>query len=200
MRRIKHFWLLFLVTILAMTIASSVIVASAEGTVSISTIDAWKFGGGRGIDSSYTSNGVLVEVPGADTVGSGDAWSYKAKIPNDNSMMPAFSIADGQSVIIEISVKLFDSDGNQVSKSQNSDALDIYIHDASNESQVGLLRIWTGSGSAKNGNHSCQVMGSDWNDKGARLWIMGDATAESKFTIKFDKENFISSYVGGQDV
>lgn len=40
MRRIKHFWLLFLVTILAMTIASSVIVASAEGTVSISTIDA----------------------------------------------------------------------------------------------------------------------------------------------------------------
>lgn len=199
MRRIKHFWLLFLVTILAMTIASSVIVASAEGTVSISTIDAWKFGGGRGIDSSYTSNGVLVEVPGADTVGSGDAWSYKAKIPNDNSMMPAFSIADGQSVIIEISVKLFDSDGNQVSKSQNSDALDIYIHDASNESQVGLLRIWTGSGSAKNGNHSCQVMGSDWNDKGARLSIMGDATAESKFTIKFDKENFISSYVGGQD-
>ncbi len=199
MRKIKHFWLLFLVTILAMTIASSVIVASAEGTVSTSTIDAWKFGGGWGIDSSYTSNGVLVTVPGADTVGSGDAWSYKAKIPNDDSMMPAFSIADGQAVIIEISVKYFNSDGTEVTKSQNSDALDIYIHNASDNSQVGLLRIWTGSESATNGNHSYQVMSSNWDNKGAEYWIMGDATAESKFTIKFDKENFISSYVGGQE-
>lgn len=62
-----------------------------------------------------------------------------------------------------------------------------------------MLRIWTDSGSATLGNHSCEVYGSDWNNQGAGYWIIGDATESSKFLIQFDRENFISSYVGGQD-
>ena len=54
-----------------------------------------------------------------------------------------FSLANNDKISIEISAKLFDSSGNQISKSQNSDALDIYIYQAGTENQLGLLRVWT---------------------------------------------------------
>lgn len=176
------------------------ITAFATGNERTATdeLPAWKLAGGYGIESDYVAEGARANIPGADTVG-GDAWKYRAHLPNDSELYPSFSIADGKKVTIEVSVKFYNADGSLVSKSQNSDALDIYIMDADNDQQVGLLRIWTGSGGPTNGNHSCEVFGSDWNNCGAGYWIVGDATAESKFTIQIDRENFISSYAGGQD-
>lgn len=176
------------------------ITAFATGNERTATdeLPAWKLAGGYEIESDYVAEGARANIPGADTVG-GDAWKYRAHLPNDSELYPSFSIADGKKVTIEVSVKFYNADGSQVSKSQNSDALDIYIMNADNDQQIGLLRIWTGSGSPTNGNHSCEVFGSDWNNCGAGYWIVGDATAESKFTIQIDRENFISSYAGGQD-
>lgn len=198
MKKTRHSYLVILVAVMIFSfVAANIVIVSAAGAVSTDTIPAWKFAGGREITSEYTQDGVLATVPGADTVGD-NAWSYRVKVPNDSVMTPAFSVADGQTVTIELSVKFYDADGTTVSQSRNGDALDIYIKNANGDTQLGILRIWTASGSATNGNHSCHVMGSGWNDQGAGYWIMGDATAESKFTICFDKENFISSYVGGQ--
>ena len=74
--------------------------------------------------------------------GTSDAWRNYAVIPSVNSSK-TFSLANNDKISIEISAKLFDTSGNQISKSQNSDALDIYIYQASTENQLGLLRIWT---------------------------------------------------------
>lgn len=186
---------LMVVSLLAGTSA----LAAGDARTATADLPAWKLAGGWEMDSDYVADGVRTIIPGADTKGSNDAWKYAAKIPNENSLYPVFSIADGQSVILELSVKLYDADGNAVSKSQNSNALDIYIINVDNDQQVGMLRVWTDSGSPTNGNHSYGVYGTGWNDYNAGYWIMGDATAESKFTIKFDRENFISSYVAGQD-
>lgn len=186
--------------ILALTLALLICLIPVSGVFAVEEVkEAWKYIGGWDIGSAYVANGVKATIPGADTVGGGDAWSYKAKIPNDSSTQPVFSIADGKTVTIELSVKFYNEDGTQVTTSQNSDALDIYVHDASNDAQIGLLRIWTNSGGATNGNHSCHVMGTGWDDQSAGCWIMGDATAESHFTIQVDQESFISSYVGGSD-
>lgn len=192
--------LLILAVVLSL-FAVSTTFASADTQVPTDSIEAWKFAGGWGMETTYVPDGVHVTIPGADTVGAGNAWSYKAKFPNDTSLIPAFSIEDGKQVIVEFSVRLFDADGNPVSRSQNTTALDIYIKDAYNDAtQLGLLRIWTDSGSPKNGNHSCEVFSYDWDHKvESSYWIQGDATAESRFTVCFDRENFISSYVGGQD-
>lgn len=186
---------LMVVSLLAGTSA----LAAGDARTATADLPAWKLAGGWEMNSDYVADGVRTIIPGADTKGSDDAWKYAAKIPNENSLYPVFSIADGQSVILELSVKLYDADGNVVSKSQNSNALDIYILNADNDEQVGMLRIWTDSGSPTNGNHSYEVFGIGWGGYNAGYWIMGDATAESKFTIKFDRENFISSYAAGQD-
>ena len=170
--------------------------AFAEGTVETSTIDAWKFAGGWETTTDYVDDGVRVTVPGADTVGDA-AWQYKAVINNDASVSKAFSLKNNDKVVVEISAKLFDKDGNQISKSRNSDALDLYI--MKGDTQLAMLRIWTNSGSPTNGNHSYNLFSSGWDNKGESYWIMGDATAESKFTLQIDKTNILSSYVGGQE-
>lgn len=185
--------------ILALTLALLICLLPVNGVFAAAEVkEAWKYIGGWGIDTAYVSEGVKATVPGADSVGDG-AWSYKAKISNDDAATPVFSIADGKKVTIELSVKFYNEDGTPVSTSVNSSALDIYVHDASNDAQIGMLRIWTDSAGATNGNHSCEVMGTGWDNQGAGYWIMGDATAESRFTIQVDQESFISSYVGGSD-
>lgn len=201
MKKFRFKFVICLVLVLALSMTAATTVSATEGDqIATDTVEAWKYAGGWGIDSSYTANGVCASVPGADTVGSDNAWSYRVFIPNDASISPAFSIADGNKVVIELSVKFFDEQGNSITHSQNGYALDIYIKNAANtDQQLGMLRIWTDSGSATLGNHSCEVYGSDWNNQGAGYWIIGDATESSKFLIQFDRENFISSYVGGQD-
>ena len=200
MKKLRSTFAVSLVFVMLVALlAANTVFAAGNERVATADIPAWKFAGGWEITSDYVAEGVRATVPGVDTVGSANAWSYKAKIPNEDTLTPVFSIADGQKVTVELSVKFYNADGSLVSKSQNSDALDIYVMDAATNQQVGLLRIWAGSGSPTNGDHSCEVFGSDWTNRGAGYWIKGDATAESKFTIQIDRENFISSYAGGQD-
>lgn len=200
MKKIKFPMVAFLTLAIVISMLPMTALGAPAGQISTDTIPAWKFAGGFEITSDYISDGVRATVPGADTVGTADAWTYRASIPNDTELSPAFSIANGNKVVIELSVKFFDTNGNLLTKSQNGYALDIYIKNAANpDQQLGMLRIWTDSGGATCGNHSCEVFGNGWNNQGAGYWIMGDATAESKFVIQFDQENFISSYVGGRE-
>lgn len=171
---------------------------AASKEVLMSNIPVSTFASGNNTTVSYSNDGVRMLIQGADTSGSADAWRNYALIPNTSSST-TFSLANNDKISIEISAKLFDSSGNQISKSQNSDALDIYIYQAGSENQLGLLRVWTNAWGSRNGNHSYNLYGSGWNNQGAGLAIMGDATEDSSFYIQLDKENFVSSYVGGQD-
>lgn len=170
-----------------------------NGLVSTSSIEAWKFAGGWEISSSYVDSGVKFVIPGASSVGSGDAWKYKATINNDGAVSPSFSLKHNEKISFELSAKLFDDAGNQISKSQNSDALDIYMHNKADGSQLALLRIWTGSAGGTNGSHSYLLHGNNWNGVSGATWIAGDARENSSFLIQFDKQNLFSSYVGGSD-
>ncbi|MCI5745760.1 MAG: Ig-like domain-containing protein [Erysipelotrichaceae bacterium] len=167
-----------------------------ENKVSINAVEAYKFAGAYDINSSYVSDGVQALIPGADSVGS-DAWWHKVNIPNDNSLLDSFSIKNDEKVTIEFSINYFDDDGNSLVSSNNSSALDIYVLNAANDSQIAMLRIWTDAGGGTNGSHSYQLFGSDWNGYNGATWIAGDARANSSFLIQFDKENLFSSYVGG---
>ena len=200
MKRLKLLSIFMLVASSATIIAENAKELNAlDGKVEISTIDAWKFAGGWETTTSYTSDGAMVSIPGASSKGEGEAWRYSATIPNDSSMSPSFSLKNNEKIAIEISAKLFDNDGNTISKSQNSDALDIYVYSKAGDAQLGMLRIWTSSGGATNGDHSFNLYGNNWDNYSSGSWIKGRATADSSFVIQFDKENFFSSYVGGQD-
>ena len=178
--------------------STAVISHAANNEVALSEIPVSTFAGGSGTNVSYSNDGVKMLISGADTSGTSDAWRNYAVIPSVNSSK-TFSLANNDKISIEISAKLFDASGNQISKSQNSDALDIYIYQASTENQLGLLRIWTNAWGSRNGNHSYHLYGNGWDNQGTGLAIMGDATEDSSFFIQLDKENFISSYVSGQE-
>ena len=170
-----------------------------NGLVPTSSIEAWKFAGGWEISTNYVDSGVKFTVPGAASVGGGEAWKYKATINNDAAVSPSFSLKNNQKISFELSAKLFDDAGNQISKSQNSDALDIYMHNKADGAQLALLRIWTGSAGGTNGSHSYLLHGNNWNGVNGATWIAGDARENSSFLIQFDKENLFSSFVGGSD-
>lgn len=178
--------------------STTVISHAANNEVALSEIPVSTFAGGSGTNVSYSNDGVKMLISGADTSGTSDAWRNYAVIPSVNSSK-TFSLANNDKISIEISAKLFDASGNQISKSQNSDALDIYIYQAGTENQLGLLRIWTNAWGSRNGNHSYHLYGNGWDNQGTGLAIMGDATEDSSFFIQLDKENFISSYVSGQE-
>ena len=165
--------------------------------VPISSIDAWKFAGGYDIATSYDTAGVKLVVPGADTVGD-DAWWHRPTMPNDASLVNGFSLDAYGKLALEFSVGYYDNSGNQISKSRNGSAFDVaFYKESACNNQIARLRIWTDSGSWNNGNHSKEVMTTDWNNKANGTWIMGDAYLGSSFYIQLDKENYLSSYVGG---
>jgi len=183
--------------------STTVISHAANNEVALSEIPVSTFAGGSGTNVSYSNDGVKMLISGADTSGTADAWRNYAVIPSVNSSK-TFSLANNDKISIEISAKLFDATGNKITQSQGSDlkgsdALDIYIFKAGSENQLGLLRIWTNAWGSRNGNHSYHLYGNGWDNQGTGLAIMGDATEDSSFFIQLDKENFISSYVSGQE-
>lgn len=200
MKKLKLLSVFMLIASSAMIIASNTKELNAlDGKVETSTIEAWKFAGGWETTTSYTNDGAMVVIPGASSKGASEAWKYSTTIPNDSMMSPSFSLKNNGKIAIEISAKLFDNDGNTISKSQNSDALDIYVYSKVGDAQLGMLRIWTASGGATNGDHSFNLYGNNWDNYSSGSWIKGRATADSSFIVQFDKDNFFSSYVGGQD-
>ncbi len=204
MNRFKKF---FIAALLAAVIACPVSVVAAnaamrgDSRVAVNTLDANKFvKNTTGSDSSvFTENGVMCPVPGADTAGGGDAWRYKARIPGDNeTSAAAFSFKTNDVITLKLSAKLYDAEGNVISKSQNSNALDIYVHNKATNAQIGGIRIWTNSDGGVSGSHTYFLYGNGWDNYGAGYKIMGDATAESEFVLQIDKTNFISSLVDGR--
>ena len=176
-------------------------VQAEEQKVVASNVNAYNFVSGWEIQASHSENGIKGVIPGASSAGSGEAWKYKLDIGNSAAAAPIFSIKDGNVVSVELSFNMFDSQGNVISKSQNSDAIDIAIHNAENGAELALFRIWSGSGSALNGSHSYRMYGPGWScETNGATWIKGDATLNSSFLLQIDKENLISSYVGGSDV
>lgn len=176
--------------------------ATGDKEVPISSFEAWKFAGAYDITSSYCDEGVKTTIPGADTVGD-DAWWHRTAMPNHESMENGFSIDATGKVTFEFSVGFYDDSGNLLTKSRNGSAFDVTFYKAQrrwDEDVIGRLRIYTDSGSWNNGNHSMEIHTSGYTNKGnGSKWIKGDATLSSKFYVQVDKENYISSYVGGSD-
>ncbi len=144
----------------------------------------------------WTDNGAKITLPG----GVPDAWNRRADILANDTYGPLFKIDDGQTISFSFSIKLFDSDGSIISKSNNSSALDIFVMNKSNDSEIMLLRIWTDAGGYNNGNHSYEIypeFGNWGNVIYGSNWIAGDATEDSEFTIQFSKASLFESYVGG---
>ena len=165
--------------------------------VPISSIDAWKFGGGWAVASSYCTEGVKLTVDGADK--QDNAWACRPKMPNDSSLVNGFSLNAYQKVGIEFSLGFFNDEGTRISNSVNNDAFDVaFYKDSDCNNQIARLRIWTGSGAWNNGNHSMEVYTTGYGPNiGNGSWIMGDPYLGSSFYIQLDRENYLSSYVGG---
>lgn len=149
-------------------------------------------------DKVWTDEGAKITLPG----GVADAWNRRADVLANETYGPLYNIADGQTVSMSFSINLYGNDGSVISKSNNSNALDIYVMNAANDSEIMLLRIWTDSGSYNNGNHSYEIypIFGDWGTViYGENWIMGDAMSSSEFYLQFSKANLFESYVGGSD-
>lgn len=205
MKKVKKLLIVIMVLCFSLLVVNPTTVNAETGKVSTSSIEAWKFIGGWGVSTSYVENGVKAVIPGASNpeVGTGNAWSYKATINNDASVSREFSIANGETVELEFSLGLFDSDGNVISKSQNSSAIDIIIYDANNvvgDTGLAILRIWTDGWGALNGAHPSVLYANGWGlGVTPEQAISGDATLSSSFKIAFNKENLIMAKVHGQE-
>lgn len=202
MKQVKH----ILAVMLTLAIVSSAfalwaIPSAAAGPVATSTVDpstlVGESGGTASAAPSYTANGISYTVPGADT--KNDPWNWGAKIPNGATQFLPFSLNNNEAITIEFSVLFYDASGNELSASGNGGCVDIYIKNAANNEQLGMLRIWTNSGKFDNGDHSVELYGTDWAKQDCSYWVKGDATAGSSFTVRLDRNNFLSSYVGGQE-
>lgn len=89
----------------------------------------------------------------------------------------AFSLEKYGQAEIEFSAGLFDNNGDEISSSVQSDALDIYVFDASNDEQVALLRIWTKSKKTgqPEGSHTYSLyFGENWNAIEGNTYISGE--------------------------
>ena len=165
--------------------------------VPISSIAAWKFAGGYDITTAYSTDGVKLTVPGADTVGD-DAWWHRPTMPNDGSLVNGFSLEAYGSLTLEFSVGYYDNSGNQISKSRNGSAFDIaFYRDSDCNNQIARFRIWTDAAGWNNGSHSSKIYSNGWGSEADGKWIIGDATLESSFYLQLDKEDFLSSYANG---
>lgn len=191
---------------LALTSGSKVIVKAENGNVAINNFNAWKFAAGWETSQIYTNEGVKVTVPGKDNKGD-EAWKYSAELPAyDSRDSLSFDISD--TLELEISVKMYDATTNtQLSESVNDGggALEFYFTDSTTNKDFAMVRIWVNSGGWTNADHSFEIYNivndsTVWtSQKGADYWVKGDATGNNKFKFIFDKENIISSYVGGND-
>ena len=173
--------------------------ALGSDAVPLANIDAWKFGGGNDTSTSYVNEGVQIVVPGADTV-EGDAWWHRPQVPNHESMIGALSLDAYGKASITFSVGLYNGDGSEISKSQNSYGFDVAFYKSSScgdNDQVARVRIWTNSGNALNGSHSTVVYSNGWGNSTDGKWIIGDATLSSSFTIQLDRTNLISAPCNG---
>ena len=165
--------------------------------------DAWNYLGGWQLNSTFTDQGVEVVVPGADTV-EGNAWQYGAFINNNQEwadLQGEFSIKDGKRVVVEVSVVFCNEDNSLIGQSVNGSGLYFIVMDAANETIIESLKVWTDAGGYGNGDHSYQLYAEDgnWTDYSNGSWVKGTAKASGKFTLAFDAENYLMSYVGGQD-
>ena len=200
MKKAKRLLITAITLCMAILFVAPNAVRADEHKVAASSVNTYNFVSGWEIQSSHSVHGIKGVIPGASSVGGGEAWKYKLDIGNSDAVAPIFSIKDGNVVSVEISFNMFDSEGNVISKSQNSDAIDIAIHNAETDAELALFRIWSGSGSPLNGSHSYQMYGPGWSyQTNGVTWIKGDATLNSSFLLQIDKENLISSFVGGSD-
>ena len=178
-----------------------------QAAINPTTIDPYLYIGGWGSTSEFKNDGVTNTQKGASSVGSGEAWKYKvdilgADINNEDTkwVYENANISILDNISFDFSVNYYDESGNEILKSQNSSALDIYCEDAISGSQLSMLRIWTDSAGGKNGSHSMELYGSGWGDSyGVSYWIEGDASLDSSFHIEFNKESGFLPKLAGND-
>ena len=119
-----------------------------------------------------------------------------------SNLTDAFSLKKYGQVEIEFSAGLFADNGDEISSSVQSDALDIYVFNADNDEKVALLRIWTKSKKTgqPDGSHTYSLyFGDNWNAIEGNTYISGEAKLSSSFTVRFDKENLFSAVVKDKD-
>ena len=165
------------------------------------------FSGGWDTDSSFVEEGVKTIAKGAETVGTASAWERRISYPgvdynseNVENIFHSFDLSKNDTITFDFSVNYFDADGKSILSSQSSDALDLFALDAKTNSQISMIRIWTGSAGGKNGSHSVAYYGSGWGESyNVGYWIEGDASLDSYFHIEFSKELGFSPKFAGQE-
>ena len=143
MKKAKRLLITAITLCMAILFVAPNAVRADEHKVAASSVNTYNFVSGWEIQSSHSVHGINGVIPGASSVGVGEAWKYKLDIGNSDAVAPIFSIKDGKVVSVEISFNMFDSEGNVISKSQNSDAIDIAIHNAETDAELALFRIWS---------------------------------------------------------
>ena len=177
--------------------AEKTYVFDVESETSVSSnLEAWQVVNCWDGTKEWVDEGAKITLPG----GVADAWNRRADILNNDDYGPLFNISNNDTVSMTFSIGLYDNAGNIVSKSNNSNALDIYVINKANDQEIMLLRIWTDSGSYNNGNHSYAIFPifGDWGTViYGENWISGDAMLDSEFFLQFSKTSLFESYIGG---
>lgn len=169
-------------------------------------LEAWQYGGGWETTSQFSEAGVVITVPGASTVGDGEAWKYKGVIPGDEAALAnCFSIKDNKKITLEISVPYYDANGNVNFWSKNGNAAiwirAIGVYADGSMFQVAGIKLWADSALGNGGTHTAsEVYGNDgdWTNYGAGKWIDGNAGVNGSYHIQFDAYNLFSATINGE--
>lgn len=199
--KLKVVLLTMLSTLCGVLAVNNVPAVKADAAETFGEISARVFGGcwdGEKSTSTYTEDGVVVTVPGADTVGE-QAWTYSCEAPLDvNALGEEMSIKDGKKVSIEFSINYYDENGNaQVQSRNDSTALWLIVQDAASFTQIIAAKIWTDP--PFNVDHSTLIYENDTSSEqyGNGSWVKGQAHENSSFYFEFDSTNLLTAYTNG---
>ena len=142
----------------------------------------------EGVKASTTEMNAGIKIPGY--------------APLDENLAAQFNIENGNSVSIEFSIDLRDSnDINSVIHGSDWDetCFFVYITDVDTGNDLCAVKYWT------NTQYSCAVelfdLTNNWASYSCHFWASGAAMLTSSFQLKFDKTNLVQCLVNawGQD-
>ena len=134
-------------------------------------------------------------------------WSVVANIPNTNDsfISDCFSVSNGETVSVNITIPCYSTDGSINFLSNNGTGIYVNLLDGDTGNVLARIKIWVDSQGYNHGDHSAMVGYGDHypgaDGKGDAdnciYWIKGDALQTSSFTFQFDKTNLLQADCAG---